>query len=157
MMQFSSNGIVIVCYVGYPAYDRWPIPSFDDLMDNLVVLGDAAHPLSPFKGQGANQALADGVDLAVTLYAGSNDNHLANESGIVNFSPLGRNQNDNQDDINLGKSHSDGYTQSLIRRFHEKMLDRVSVKVEASREATFVLHSENALVKGDHTRGKIHN
>ena len=39
----------------------------------VVVLGDAVHPMSPFKGQGANQALTDGPLLASWLQSASID------------------------------------------------------------------------------------
>jgi len=39
----------------------------------LVVVGDALHTMTPFKGQGANQALADGPLLANCLKRGSVD------------------------------------------------------------------------------------
>ncbi|KAJ7015848.1 monooxygenase [Mycena alexandri] len=38
--------------------------------DNIVLLGDAAHVLSPFGGDGANLAMADAADLAKVLVSG---------------------------------------------------------------------------------------
>jgi salicylate hydroxylase len=57
---------------GYPVYDRALLSSDDLAADPRVTLiGDACHPMSPFKGQGANQALLDALALARCLYAES--------------------------------------------------------------------------------------
>jgi salicylate hydroxylase len=62
---------------GYPLYDRALLSSDDLAADPRVTLiGDACHPMSPFKGQGANQALLDALALARCLYA---------ESGLADF------------------------------------------------------------------------
>ena len=48
-------------------YDRDPIPVWTD--HRLTLLGDAAHPMLPHLGQGANQSIEDGMALALLLAA----------------------------------------------------------------------------------------
>lgn len=51
-------------------YDREPLPAWTN--QRLTLLGDAAHPMLPHLGQGANQAIEDGMALA-TILGNSND------------------------------------------------------------------------------------
>jgi salicylate hydroxylase len=46
-------------------YDRDPLPTWT--RDRLSLLGDAAHPMLPHLGQGANQSIEDGMALATIL------------------------------------------------------------------------------------------
>ena len=48
-------------------YDRQPLPRWTN--GRLTLLGDAAHPMLPHAGQGANQAIEDAVALATLLAA----------------------------------------------------------------------------------------
>jgi salicylate hydroxylase len=52
-------------------YDRRPLASWTS--GRLVLLGDAAHAMLPHLGQGANQAIEDGVALAVLLEGRASD------------------------------------------------------------------------------------
>lgn len=46
-------------------YDRDPLPTWTK--GRLTLLGDAAHPILPYLGQGANQSIEDGIALAKIL------------------------------------------------------------------------------------------
>jgi salicylate hydroxylase len=47
-------------------FDRAPIDHWS--MKHITLLGDAAHPMLPVQGQGANQAIQDGAALAEVLH-----------------------------------------------------------------------------------------
>ena len=112
---------------GYPVYDRALLkPAFLKKWEQITLIGDAAHPMSPFKGQGANQALLDALALARTITKGISTNWR--EVGI---------------------------RKSILNQFESEMLERSAIKVKESAAAADFLHSEIVLHKGDEPRGKI--
>ena len=66
-------------------YDREPLPSWTK--GRLTLLGDAAHPMLPHLGQGANQSIEDGMALA-TILAGANT--AAVPAGLLAYERLRR-------------------------------------------------------------------
>ena len=113
---------------GYPVYDRELLTS--DLLEKCgkaSLIGDAAHPMSPFKGQGANQALLDAVALARGIYKNCGS---------------------------LSKWKEIGIRKSVLTDFESEMLERSATKVKDSAEAVHFLHSEIVLHKGDEPRGR---
>lgn len=66
-------------------YDREPLPVWTK--GRLTLLGDAAHPMLPHLGQGANQSIEDGMALATIL--GSTDNANA-PAGLMAYENLRR-------------------------------------------------------------------
>jgi salicylate hydroxylase len=114
---------------GYAVYDRDLLTS--EMLkeaDSITLLGDAAHPMSPFKGQGANQALLDALSLARDIFKNCNP---------------------------LSNWRKKGIRESVLRDFEQEMLERTATKVQDSAAAAAFLHSEIALFEGDEPRGRV--
>ncbi len=63
-------GAAETCFI-WALFDRDPLPRWS--VGRATLLGDACHPMYPFMGQGAAQAIEDGAALAVYLVAGGDD------------------------------------------------------------------------------------
>jgi len=59
------------CFI-WALFDRNPLPRWS--VGRMTLLGDACHPMYPFMGQGAAQAIEDGAALTACLVAGRNAN-----------------------------------------------------------------------------------
>jgi 2-polyprenyl-6-methoxyphenol hydroxylase-like FAD-dependent oxidoreductase len=113
---------------GYPVYDRELLDK--ELLEKnaqITLIGDAAHPMSPFKGQGANQALLDALALARSITRECRPLSQWREAGI---------------------------RKSVLTEFESEMLERSAIKVKHSAEAAQFLHSEIVLHEGDEPRGR---
>lgn len=113
---------------GYPLYDRELLKS--ELLEKagaVTLIGDAAHPMSPFKGQGANQALLDALSLARNI--------------SIACTPL-------------SKWRETGVREIVLTEFEEEMLARSASKVKDSAEAVEILHSKGVLREGYEPKGR---
>lgn len=72
--NFHKDVLKIVQIASY--VKMWPLfihkPYRTWVKGNMVMIGDAAHPMLPLSGQGANQAIEDGVALGL-LFKGADD------------------------------------------------------------------------------------
>ena len=113
---------------GYPVYDRELLEL--ELMKKggkVTLIGDAAHPMSPFKGQGANQALLDALTLARGISKGCRVASQWRKTGV---------------------------RECVLTEFETEMLERSATKVKDSAAAAQFLHSEIVLHEGDEPRGR---
>lgn len=111
---------------GYPVYDRELLsPELLHKAKSITLIGDAAHPMSPFKGQGANQALLDAL-------------LLAREITKVCKTDLWK---------------TEGLRKTLLANFELEMTQRSAIKVTDSAAAAEFLHTEVALHKSNQPRG----
>ena len=67
-------------------YDRKPLRTW--VNGRVALLGDAAHPMLPHLGQGANQAIEDGTALAVILQACAENASLPLENALKKYQEL---------------------------------------------------------------------
>ena len=113
---------------GYPVYDRALLESeWLEKGGPVTLIGDAAHPMSPFKGQGANQALLDALALAREITRGCGPKSGWREAGV---------------------------RKNVLTEFESEMLARSASKVEDSAAAAQFLHSEMVLHEADEPRGR---
>jgi salicylate hydroxylase len=113
---------------GYPVYDRTLLePELLAQDARVTLIGDAAHPMSPFKGQGANQALLDALALARGIAQGCRPSFDWREAGV---------------------------RENVLMQFEADMLTRSAKKVKESADAAQFLHSAIVLHEGDEPRGR---
>lgn len=184
------NSSISFCFLMLHRYDRDPMPQFEKgAMNNgnisakststhaeeeekepvggsrVTVIGDAAHPMSMFKGQGANQALADGPLLAQWLMYGASKGKGATSrrantnsgssakgstalgtSGVVQDLLPAKRALDNESALSCNAFLMNQTTVfTRLRCFEREMCDRTTPKVLASRQAAEHLHSAQVL------------
>jgi 2-polyprenyl-6-methoxyphenol hydroxylase-like FAD-dependent oxidoreductase len=83
--------------------------------------------MSPFKGQGANQALLDALALARSI---------------------------TKECRPLSQWREVGVRESMLNAFESEMLERSAIKVKDSAEAAKFLHSDTVLHESDEPRGR---
>ena len=139
MIRTTPNSLT----TGYPIYDLDdPLTPELSREESVALLGDAAHPMAPFKGQGANQALLDALSLAEALY----DSQLGDSAFARRWQ---------QEDVERRYGpRSKCMVPTALRAYGMEMAARSSVKMRRSREASALLHSPEALVPRNETRAE---
>lgn len=113
---------------GYPVYDREILTAeYLKNVGNATLIGDAAHPMSPFKGQWANRALLDALALSREIYSWCKPGSQWRNEWIRKV---------------------------VLEKFESEMIEQSAPKVRDSAEAGRLLHSDAVLHDGDIPRGR---
>jgi 2-polyprenyl-6-methoxyphenol hydroxylase-like FAD-dependent oxidoreductase len=113
---------------GYPIYDREVLdPEILNNFGAITLLWDAMHPMSPFKGQWANQAILDALGLARDITSKCGPDSQWKEKWLRKI---------------------------LLEDFEKEMIVRSALKVRDSAKAAELLHSDSVLHDSDMPRGR---
>ncbi len=113
---------------GYPVYDREILElELLEKLWNVTLLWDAMHPMSPFKWQGANQAILDALDLARDIARKCTPESQWREKWLREI---------------------------VLNDFERHILERSAPKVRDSSIAVKILHSDRVLHDEDTPRGR---
>jgi salicylate hydroxylase len=93
-------------------YDREPLPTWTK--GRLTLLGDAAHPMLPHLGQGANQSIEDGMALATLL---SRVDRASAPAALVTYERLRR---ERVADVQLGARKNGLRVDSMVEDLEQR-------------------------------------
>lgn len=149
---------------GYPVYDRALLEATDlKASDRITLIGDACHPMSPFKGKLKRERGLLGVR---GLFVVPSMFLVKLHSYHIFFNSLHLGQGANQamlDALSLAghiykasarkEKEGENSIATVLEDFEAEMLERSAAKVEASAEAAKFLHTSVAIQEGNVTRG----
>jgi len=122
-LKISDFNDIIV----HPLYDH--VPELIDVTNlasrHIVLMGDSIHPMSPYIGMGANQAIMDANKFTDLI------------SSSLKLADINNNS----------KNNSENIIEKVILDFYKEMIPRTSQSVVRSRENTLFYHSSKSIDK----------